>query len=143
MVISLCQNPRRVCVSHFLGQMLGCTYTICSYGQISVSCTIPSGLPSLLLLLLLTRLRVSHTVVSWWFLTGVLVTPTLLKYQGGFSEFWLIIIILVSKWSILVLLFPSLLVTLAVFGYCFKCTKSDCYLRNLYILLLFLYSSKV
>ena len=30
----LCQNPKGVCVSHFLGQMLGCAYIICSYGQI-------------------------------------------------------------------------------------------------------------
>ena len=33
--------------SHFLGQILGCVYTICSYGQISFSCRIPSGLPCL------------------------------------------------------------------------------------------------
>ena len=42
-----CQNPRGVCVSHFSGQMLGCTYTICSYGQISISCAIPSWSPCL------------------------------------------------------------------------------------------------
>ena len=28
------QNPREVYASHFSGQMLGCTYTICSCGQI-------------------------------------------------------------------------------------------------------------
>ena len=28
------QNPREVCASHFLGRILGCAYTICSYGQI-------------------------------------------------------------------------------------------------------------
>ena len=39
----VCLNPRGVCVRHSPGQMLGCTYTICSYGQISISCTIPSG----------------------------------------------------------------------------------------------------
>ena len=32
-------------MSHFPGQILGCASTICLYGQISVSCTIPSGLP--------------------------------------------------------------------------------------------------
>ena len=40
------QNPREVCASHFLGRILDCAYTICSYGQISISCTIPSGSPS-------------------------------------------------------------------------------------------------
>ena len=30
----LCQSPIGVCLSHFPGQMLGCAYTICSYGQI-------------------------------------------------------------------------------------------------------------
>ena len=38
------KNPREVCVSHSPGQILGCAYTICSYDQISISCTIPSGL---------------------------------------------------------------------------------------------------
>ena len=39
------QNPRGVCASHSSGQILGCAYTICSYGQTSISCTIPSGSP--------------------------------------------------------------------------------------------------
>ena len=30
---------------HFLGQVLGCARTICSYGQISISCTFHSGSP--------------------------------------------------------------------------------------------------
>ena len=41
------QNPRGDCVRHFPGQMLGCAYTICSYGQIKISCTIPRGSPCL------------------------------------------------------------------------------------------------
>ena len=41
----VCQNPRGVCVTHSLGLMLGCAYTICSYRQTSTSCTIPSGSP--------------------------------------------------------------------------------------------------
>ena len=39
----VCQNFRGVCVSHFPRQKQGCAYTICLYGQISISCTIPSG----------------------------------------------------------------------------------------------------
>ena len=42
------QNPREFCASHFLGRILGCACTICSYGQISLSCTIPSGSPFML-----------------------------------------------------------------------------------------------
>ena len=30
----LSQNPKEFCESHFLGQILDCAYTICSYGQI-------------------------------------------------------------------------------------------------------------
>ena len=31
--------------SYSPGEILGCAYTICSYGQIYISCTIPSGSP--------------------------------------------------------------------------------------------------
>ena len=37
------QNPKGVYASHFPGEILGCVYTICSYGQISISYTIPNG----------------------------------------------------------------------------------------------------
>ena len=40
------QNPWEVCESHSPGRILGCIYTTCSHGQISISGTIPSGLPS-------------------------------------------------------------------------------------------------
>ena len=40
---SVCQCPIGVHVCYFLGQVLGCAYTICSFGQISISCTSPSG----------------------------------------------------------------------------------------------------
>ena len=32
--LCVCQSPIGVCVCYFLGQVLGCAYTICSYGQI-------------------------------------------------------------------------------------------------------------
>ena len=41
--LSKSQNPKEFCVSHFLRQVTGCAYTICSYGQILTSCTISSG----------------------------------------------------------------------------------------------------
>ena len=39
------QNPREVCAFQSPGQIPGCVCTICSYSQISISCTIPSGSP--------------------------------------------------------------------------------------------------
>ena len=42
---SVCWNPIGVYVCHFLGQVLGCAYTICSYGQIKIFCTSLSGSP--------------------------------------------------------------------------------------------------
>ena len=39
------QNLREVCASHSSGQILGCAHTICSYGQIWISCTVPTGSP--------------------------------------------------------------------------------------------------
>ena len=41
----LSQNPCGVCASHSPVHILGCACTICSYGQTSISGTIPSGSP--------------------------------------------------------------------------------------------------
>ena len=41
----VCQSPTGVYVCYFLGQVMGCAYTICLYGQISISCTSPSESP--------------------------------------------------------------------------------------------------
>ena len=65
------QKLRGICASHFPGQLLGCANIICLYGQISISCTIPSGL---LLLFLLLLLLVFHSSVSWWTFIRPLVT---------------------------------------------------------------------
>ena len=42
---SVCMSKfhRSLCVCHFLGQVLGCAYTICLYGQIRIFCTSPGG----------------------------------------------------------------------------------------------------
>ena len=37
------QNPRDFRVSHSLGRIPACVYTVYSHGQILISCTIPSG----------------------------------------------------------------------------------------------------
>ena len=41
----VCQSPIGVYVYYFLWLVLGCAYTICSYDQISISSTSPSGSP--------------------------------------------------------------------------------------------------
>ena len=41
----VCQSPIRVYVCYFLGQILGCAFTICLYSQIKISYTSPSGPP--------------------------------------------------------------------------------------------------
>ena len=43
--LCLRQSPIGVYVCLFLGQVLGCAYTICWYGQIWISCTSPCGSP--------------------------------------------------------------------------------------------------
>ena len=40
------QNFKEFSASYFLGQIPGCAYTICLFGQIQTSCTIASGSPS-------------------------------------------------------------------------------------------------
>ena len=39
----VCQSPIGIYVCHSLGQILGCAYTFCSYGEIQISCTSPCG----------------------------------------------------------------------------------------------------
>ena len=48
-----------------------------------------------------------HIIFSRWFLIMVWVRVSLLKSPGLFSVFWLISIMLQSRWAPLVLLFPS------------------------------------
>ena len=43
--LSVCYIPIGFYVCYFLGQGLGCAYTICSYGQIYISCTSPCWYP--------------------------------------------------------------------------------------------------
>ena len=57
-------------------------------------------------IIIVTTFRAFHTGVSRWFLTGVWVTTSLIKFPVLFSVFWLISTMLFG-WSLLVLLFPS------------------------------------
>ena len=61
-----------------------------------------------------TPLKIFYNSINWWFLIGVRVTESLLKSLGLFSVFWPILIILLSGWSPLILLFPSLPVHLSI-----------------------------
>ena len=69
----------------------------------------------LLLSLLLYSLPVFLTRDSWWFLTGIWVKASLLWSPGLYLVFWLILTMLLSRWSrfflwlpILTVIFPSL-----------------------------------
>ena len=97
---SLCQSPIGVYVCHFLGQKLGCAYTICLYGQISISCASPCGshcpptrvssyTPSVLIIIIIIiySFRVFHISVSWWFFTRVWLIASLLMSPGLVSGF--------------------------------------------------------
>ena len=55
-----------------------------------------------------TLLRIFHNSVSWWFFTRIWVTVSLLKSPGLFSVFWVILVKLLFRWSLLSLLFPIL-----------------------------------
>ena len=121
------RNPRKVYVSHFLGQTPCCAYTTCSYVQKSVSCTIPreslSSIDILLSLIYFYFDRVCSCGIFFKLLSYSFksfshqrplivfrwsrVTASLLKSPGLFSVFSSILIILLSGWSPLVLLFQS------------------------------------
>ena len=63
------QNPRRVCAFHLPGQILGCAYSICSYGQISIFCTIPwesSSQPSCVLSYMLSVIVYCIRLLCHW-----------------------------------------------------------------------------
>ena len=77
-----------------------------SFGWSPLVRQLPS--PPLLLLLLYYFLRVFHTCITWWFLTGDLVTVSPLKSPGLFAAFWPTLIMLQSGWSPLVLRFLNL-----------------------------------
>ena len=60
-------KSQSLCVSHSSGQMLGCAYTICSYGQVQISCTFPSG-------------SLCQIPMSWQYILCVLLLFTLLEF---------------------------------------------------------------
>ena len=65
-------------------------------------------------------LNVFHTIVSWWFFTGVWVTTSPLKSLGLFLVFWPILIRLPFGWSPLVLFYPSPLVRLSIIWWLYR-----------------------
>ena len=90
----VCQNARGVCVSHSPGHMLGCAYTICSYGQMSISCTIPSG--SLICLLLYSFCaNLLHSLIMWLIVSS-------LSPHNLHMLFCCILSILVLVWLVLI-----------------------------------------
>ena len=80
--------------------------------------------------------------VSWWFLTGVWMTASLLKSPWLFSVFWSILIMQQLGWSLLVLLFPSPPVPLSILDYTKWIIYNWCY-SQFHLSQLFQFSPKV
>ena len=95
------QNPRGVCVSHSPGQTLGCTYTICSYGQTSIFLhnsqwiTFPTQ-SSLVLYLFCANLL--HSLIIW-----LIVSP--LSPHNPHMLFRCVLSIFALVWLVLLALF--------------------------------------
>ena len=69
------QNPREVCASYSQGQNLVCAYTNCSYGQISISYIISSGLYFLAqscLVLYSFCVNLLHSLIIWLIVSSLL-----------------------------------------------------------------------
>ena len=88
----VCQSSIGVYVCYFLGQVLDCAYTICSYYYFN---------PLLLF----------HTCVCWWSFTVVWAIASFFKSPRVFFEFWPISIMQFG-WSLLVHRIPLLLLLL-------------------------------
>ena len=71
-------------------------------------------LKTILLIIIFYSFGGFHTTTSWWSFTGVWETASLLKSSGLYSVFWPILIILLWRWSPLVLLLPNLPVSLPI-----------------------------
>ena len=103
------QNPRDVCASHSPGQILGCVYTICLHGQISISCTIPSGSPFpttrvksytlsvLLIIIIIIVIIIIIIIYNLSFFSEVWVTESLFRtYLSILSDFNRVVVWMVS-----------------------------------------------
>ena len=77
----------------------------------------------IIIIIIIIPLRVFPTNVSLWFSTGVWVIASILKSPGLSSVFCPILIMLQSGWSPLVLLFPSLLISLSILSELFQVHK--------------------
>ena len=102
------QNPIEFYVSHSPGQILSFAYTICSYGQIQISCTILSGSPSPLnhvkSYTLFTLIYGIHLLCDWSFRLDHLIT-----YICNFDTFYLFLLwYSLSLWRFTVLLLEEI-----------------------------------
>ena len=78
-------------------------------------------------------LSIFLTNISWWFSTGVWVTAILLKSPGLFAVLWPISIMLLSKWSPHIVLYPSHPVPYRYVGDCSQCSTNYWYIRHLHV----------
>ena len=96
----VCQNLIGVTVCHFLGKVLGCAYTICSYCQISISCTFSSESPcppSRVLSYTLSCANLLHSLIMW------LIVLFLSPHSLHFLFCWVLSILALIWWVLMVL----------------------------------------
>ena len=93
--------------------------------------------------IIFTALSVFHTNVSWWLLTVLWVRGSLLKTPGLFSVFWPTLVMVLSGWSLLVLVFPRFPVPLPILREFPKCTYQTWYHCCLHVPWLLQLSKKV
>ena len=60
----VCQSLIGVYACYFLGKVLACAYTVCSYGQIKMSCSFSSGSPCRLVLYSFCA-NLLHSLIMW------------------------------------------------------------------------------
>ena len=85
------------------------------------------------IIIIIIILRVFHSSVSRWFSTEIWETASLLESPGLLFVFWPILIILKSRWSPLVLSFPSPPVSLSILGDCTERTNYNMYHRHFHV----------
>ena len=96
----VCQSPIRVDVCHSLGQLLGCAYTICSYGQIKnfFHISLWITLPTQSCLVIWSCAYLLHSLIMWLIVSS-------LSPHNQHLLFCCILSILILIWLVIMALF--------------------------------------
>ena len=126
----VCQSPIEIYVCHFLGQMLGCAYTICSYGQIEISCTSLTYSTHLYLVLYSFCANLLHSLITW------LIVSSLSQHNLHLLFCW-VLSVLALIWLVLMALSCAAIWRDSVWDVVYKSFKTPIMLFFLLFLLLF------